>query len=57
MAPEVLQSKEYNQKCDLWSAGVILYLFLTGEPPFQSTTREGLIKLIIDGTVNYTGNY
>ena len=33
MAPEVLTS-EYDEKCDLWSIGVIIYTMLAGIPPF-----------------------
>ena len=56
MAPEVLQSKEYNQQCDIWSIGVISYLILSGFPPFYSKDQEETINQIIAGKLTFKGS-
>ena len=45
MAPEVLK-KRYDEKVDMWSLGVLLYVLLSGNSPFGGSTEE-VIKLNI----------
>jgi len=49
IAPEVL-AKNYNQKCDLWSCGVIMFILLSGRAPFSGETDEEIINKIKIGT-------
>ena len=52
IAPEVL-SKNYDEKCDLWSVGVIMYILLTGEPPFNGKNDDEIIKNVKTHVINY----
>ena len=36
----------YDQKCDIWSAGVILYILVTGIPPFNGDTDNDILKQV-----------
>ena len=45
VSPEILQGN-YTEKCDIWSAGVILYIFLSGDPPFNGPNDSAIYTKI-----------
>ena len=45
IAPEVIQER-YNEKCDVWSCGVILYILLCGYPPFNGSSNHEIYNAI-----------
>ena len=45
IAPEVL-TENYNEKCDIWSCGVILYILLCGYPPFNGSSNVDIFHNI-----------
>jgi len=45
--------KNYNEKCDLWSCGVILYALLCGHPPFKSRDDNVTITKILKAQYNF----
>ena len=44
IAPEILRNEKYNEKCDLWSLGVIIYILLFKEFPFYGDTKNEILK-------------
>lgn len=43
IAPEIIGGS-YNHTCDIWSAGVILYILLTAVPPFDGDSDKAIIE-------------
>ncbi|CAF1776200.1 unnamed protein product [Brassica napus] len=52
VTPEVLH-RHYGRECDVWSAGVILYILLSGFAPFDAGTQYGIFRKILQGKLDF----
>lgn len=43
IAPEVIDMR-YDAKCDIWSAGTVLYVMLSGRPPFDGKDDDEILR-------------
>merc|ERR1719238_2215195 len=47
VAPELVTAPvQYDHKCDAWSAGVVMYIMLSGQYPFRGKTKDELLHAI-----------
>jgi len=54
IAPEILNGRPYGPEVDIWSLGVICYILLSGQPPFQDEDDIGLYHQIESGAYDFT---
>merc|ERR1719482_2581791 len=52
MSPQVIQ-KRYNERCDCWSAGVVMYFIFCGLLPFMGEDEEQCYQKILKGAFSF----
>ena len=52
ISPEVLKC-EYDEKCDIWSCGVILYILVIGTYPFNGKDKNEILNNIEQGNYSF----
>lgn len=57
VAPEILEGTPYDERADMWSVGVILYILLGGYPPFIESTQRDLFRKIRKGEYEFHEEY
>jgi serine/threonine protein kinase len=53
VAPEILKNQPYDQSCDMWSVGVVLYVTLCGYTPFMEEQHEEMFRRVKLGDWNF----
>lgn len=62
MAPEIIMlgesgEREYDERCDIWSCGVLLFILLGGYHPFDTEDMDELRVQVCSGIVEYDKRY
>ncbi|KAI5684791.1 Protein tyrosine kinase [Leishmania braziliensis] len=52
-APPISARPLYNEKCDVWSAGVVVFVTLTGLLPFDGPTPEEVFTAVVRNAVPF----
>ncbi|CAK71442.1 unnamed protein product (macronuclear) [Paramecium tetraurelia] len=55
LAPEILGSNGYDEKVDVWSCGVILYILLIGKAPFRGKNQLETLQLAQKAHLSFSG--
>jgi calcium-dependent protein kinase len=58
ISPETLdKSRKYDEKCDVWSLGVLAYMLCSGRAPFKGRTDDEIIASVKRGKYTLSSKY
>jgi calcium-dependent protein kinase len=52
IAPEVLKGS-YTTQCDNWSMGVVMFIMLSGKPPFGGKNNNEILNNVLKGSYDF----
>ena len=53
LAPEILRGEQYDEKCDVWSCGVVMYVLFCGYPPFNGRVADTIHRRILEQEIDF----
>lgn len=53
IAPEVLKGS-YTSQCDTWSMGVVMFIMLSGRPPFGGKNNNEILNSVAKGAFDFS---
>jgi calcium-dependent protein kinase len=53
IAPEVLKGS-YTTQCDNWSMGVVMFIMLSGKPPFGGKNNNEILNSVLHGRYDFS---
>ena len=56
IAPEVLKGS-YTTQCDTWSMGVVMYIMLSGKPPFGGKNNNEILNNVLTGSYDFSAPF
>lgn len=53
LSPEIIKNEQHNFGVDIWAIGVCCFIMLTGQPPFDASTKEAVYQKIVNGDFHF----
>jgi serine/threonine protein kinase len=53
-APELIKGDGYNDSVDIWGIGIVFFMLLTGEYPFNGSSKTSIFKRIQEKRIHYS---